>query len=469
MISAYTNDTICAIATATGRSAQAVIKVSGTNAISITNVIFKRNNDAKLTDLLPYQASYGWIIDPDTQEKIDDAVALVFKAPHSYTGEDVVEITVHGSRFILQTTLELLLNAGARLATGGEFTRRAFLNGKLDLSQAEAVTDLIASENRATLRMALTQVRGGFKDFIHTLREQLISFAAHLELELDFSEEEVEFVSRKDMLDACDDIKRKIDDLLSSYQQGKVIKEGIPVTLFGSTNAGKSTLLNALLQDERAIVSDIPGTTRDTIEDTLYIHDLQLRIIDTAGIRNSNDEIEQIGIRRSIKALKKASLIIWVIDPTQERGENIYRIYEALKKDKTTDAKVLPLVNKSDLTTASDTLLDTIQRLTQENPLCISAHNTTDLDSLKERIYASFDHLEVAPNQLILSNIRHANALSEATQYLTNTIESITSNSTPDIIAQELRAVISSLNSVTGEITSDSILHNIFSRFCIGK
>lgn len=459
------NDTICAIATPTGRSAVGVIKVSGPDALDVVGRIF----GTPIADKQGYTSVYGWVRDPETGERIDDAIATVFRTPHSYTGEDVVELSLHGSPLILSVVMELLTRSGARIAEPGEYTRRAFAAGKMDLSQAEAVADVIASTNRAALRMSLTQMRGHFRDKMQTLRDELIEFASLLELELDFSEEDVNFVSRKELQLRCTHICQEVETLRDSYRVSQVIKDGIPIAIVGRTNAGKSTLLNHLLREERAIVSDIHGTTRDTIEDTIYIQGMQFRIIDTAGIRQTNDQIENIGIQRAYAKVEEASLTLWLIDPTDDTvdpGE----VYHQLCKYTAAD-NIVPIINKSDI--ANPCQLQTsgilLQRLGYPSPLILSACTDEGSRSVQDLLLHRFSHLDVGENQLLVTNLRQAQALTDAANALHAVINGLSDGWYSDLIAQDLRTATHALSSVIGSVTTDDLLTSIFSNFCIGK
>ena len=462
------HDTICAIATPNGLGAQGTIKISGNNALSIAEkIFFPFKKDCAVMDLPPYSATYGWIKDSMDGNSIDDAMLLVMRAPHSYTGEDQVEITCHGSPFILSLVMKLLIQHGARLAEPGEFTRRAFMNGKMDLSQAESVADLIASTNQAALRLSLTQMKGLFRKKIEGLREQLIHFASLIELELDFSEEDVEFVSRDELQEKCAIIIDEVGKLADSYETSQVIKHGIPIAIVGSTNAGKSTLLNGLLQEEKAIVSDIHGTTRDVIEDTLFIEGQQFRIIDTAGIRQTDDQIENIGIERALSRASNAEHILWMIDATEDVC-NLNDLYQILSPY---SEKITPVVNKIDI--ASGENISAIkQRLSKwgfEKVLTISANTTTGIDAVRTLLHNHFKHITVANDQIMVTNLRQAEALRKARESLQCVSQGISLGLTGDLIAQDLRSAISSLGEVTGSITTDDLLQNIFSHFCIGK
>lgn len=461
-------DTICAIATPNGLGAQGTIKISGQEALSIAaQVFYPAKKEISIKDLPPYSTTYGWIKEAQEGEIIDDAILLVMRAPHSYTGEDQIEITCHGSPFILSSVLKALINHGARLAEPGEFTRRAFMNGKMDLSQAESVADIIASTNKAALRLSLTQMRGGFRKKIEDLREQLIRFASLIELELDFSEEDVEFVSREELQERCTLIIKEVSELADSYETSQVIKNGIPIAIVGSTNAGKSTLLNGLLQEDKAIVSDIHGTTRDIIEDTLFIEGQLFRIIDTAGIRQTDDEIENIGIERALSKARQADHILWMIDPTEDR-DNLEGLFSTLSPfaEKTT-----PIINKTDISSGKQisTILNWLTSCGFNNALSISANTPAGISKVRQHLHNLFQHITVANDQIMVTNIRQAEALQKASNALQNVSNGISLGLSEDLIAQDLRSAISALGEVTGSITTDDLLTSIFSHFCIGK
>lgn len=422
--------TICAISTAKG-GAIGVVRTSGPEAVEITDKIFKGRKS--LIDAHPYSIHFGEI--NDGKETVDEVLVTVFRAPHSYTGEDATEISCHGSDYILQRVTELLLRGGCDMARPGEFTQRAFLNGKLDLSQAEAVADLIASQNAAAHRIAMQQMRGGFSKKLAQLRDRLLNMTSLLELELDFSEEDVEFADRTQLLDLANDISKEIKKLTDSFQMGNAIKNGVPVAIIGAPNVGKSTLLNALLGDERAIVSDIKGTTRDVIEDTTTIGDITFRFIDTAGIRQTDDTIEKMGIERSMKAAEKAQIIILLTEPGVEFP----------KIEPRDDQKVIKITNK-----------------TQD----FQALNNVGINRLEEQLVASVSN---ADSDILVTNLRHYEALSNAGRFIQQAIDSMHSGQSGDIISEDLRMCLSHLGEILGQITSDEVLHNIFSHFCIGK
>lgn len=469
----FSNDTICAQATAQG-GAISIIRVSGNRAIEITSSIFSKD----LTKAKGYSLHYGNIIQLTNSEIqksasytpniIDDVIVSVFRAPHSYTGEDSTEISCHGSRYIVQKIMENLIAAGARLATPGEFTKRAFLAGKMDLSQAEAVADLIASSNEATHRMAISQMRGGFSHELDELREQLLHITSLLELELDFSDhDDIEFANRTELTQLIDSLYRHIQQLTDSFRTGNALKTGIPVAIIGAPNVGKSTLMNALVHEERAIVSDIQGTTRDLIEDTIQIDGITFRFIDTAGIRKTNDRIEQMGIERSIQAAKKADIIILLTEPNQNFPD--IRIPHS---PETPDLPiVLRVINKSDLIMPDSSFLYHRQQPKQD--IHISSMTGAGMPILQKALTEAANRILSYTNEgdhTIVTNLRHYEALHHALEAVSRVKHALADNIPGDLIAEDLRQCLHHLAEITGgEITSDSILSNIFKNFCIGK
>lgn len=445
--------TICAISTAQG-GAIGVVRVSGTQAIAIADSIFKGRR--RLTDVPAYSICHGQIMDGSAA--IDDVLVSIFLAPNSYTGEDSVEISCHGSQYILNKVVQLLIDNGCRQAEPGEFTKRAFLNGKMDLSQAEAVADLIASANKASHDIALSQLRGNFSTELATLREQLLKIASLIELELDFSEEDVSFADRTQLLAIATQIKERITTLLHSFSTGKALKDGIPVVIVGKTNVGKSTLLNRLLHDDKAIVSDVHGTTRDSIEDTTTINGVTFRFIDTAGLRETDDIVENIGIERTHQKISQAQIVLWLIDSTPSDEE-----VEAMQTE-CQAKKLLMVFNKFDLQTSKPQDLKTLQ------PQYISAKFDKDLASLEEAIYDVADIPEINENSIIVTNTRHYEALTHSLESIDALIEGLTTDIPTDLMAEDLRATLHSLAEITGgEITTNEILSSIFSHFCVGK
>lgn len=451
--------TICALATAPG-GALGIIRISGPQALEILSRVFTKN----LTEADGNTIHYGHI--KDGEVVVDEVLVSVFRAPHSYTGEESAEITCHGSRYILNKVLALLIENGCRQAGPGEFTQRAYLNGKMDLSQAEAVADLIASSNKATHQMAMSQLRGHFSSQLAMLREQLLKLTSLLELELDFSDhEDLEFADRSELLELTKTIDNHITRLARSFETGQALKQGIPVAIVGKTNVGKSTLLNALLKDDRAIVSDIHGTTRDTIEDTIDINGITFRFIDTAGIRQTSDEVEQIGIERTYAAIEKARIVLWIIDtnPTaeeiqemQERCSNKSLIIINNKIDKQTDISI------KELSTRLSTL-----RL---HLLSISAKFGTNLSDLESALYQAADIPSIQENDIIVSNARHYDALTRAHDHIQRVIDGLQIQLSGDLLSEDLRQALDTLAEITGgQITPNEVLGNIFTHFCVGK
>lgn len=457
------DDTICAIATAIG-GAIGVIRVSGAEAITDVQKIFS----ASLTEKKSHTLTYGNILDKNGNV-IDEVLVSIFRAPHSYTGENSVEISCHGSRYILQRILERLGETGCRQAAPGEFTKRAFLHGKMDLSQAEAVADLIASRTASSHRTALNQLRGGISNQLSILRGKLLKITSLLELELDFSEEDVTFANKDELYTLTRDINDEISRLLHSFQLGNALKNGIPVAIVGETNAGKSTLLNALLHEEKAIVSDIHGTTRDTIEDTVNINGVEFRFIDTAGIRRSEDKIEQLGILKTFQKLNQAELVLWVVDSTSS-DEHWEEIKSELSKH-CNGKRVFLLLNKCDLSESRLTA-DTIDTsgIPVEQILSISAKKGIGMDKLQELLVSIADIPDLSESDVIITNARHATALMKAQESLHRVQEGLDTGLSGDLIAEDLRQCLEYLGEITGQsITSDEVLGSIFKHFCVGK
>ena len=462
------NDTICAVATASG-GAIGIIRVSGTEAIRITDKIF-RPVDKHSTPLDKRDANtinFGFIRN-GKDEIIDEVLVSIFRAPHSYTGEDSVEISCHGSSYVLQQVMSLLIENGCRSAGPGEYTQRAFLNGKMDLSQAEAVADLIKSTSAATHRMAMNQMRGGFSHELSTLRDKLLKLTSLMELELDFSDhEELEFADRNELKQIALQVKSKISGLASSFNLGNAIKNGIPVAIIGETNAGKSTLLNTLVGEDRAIVSDIHGTTRDVIEDTVNINGTVFRFIDTAGIRDTTDTIERLGIDLTFKKINQADIIIWMVDAT-DKSDRIKEISEKLYplcKDK----QLIVAYNKTDIT--NQPVCTEIEKLPPHaHQIPISAKFGTNIDKLKQMLLTFANVPEISQSDIIITNTRHYEALIRSLEAVNRVIDGINENIPSDLVAQDLRECLSHLAEITGgEITSEETLQNIFKHFCIGK
>lgn len=450
-------DTIVALSTPPGVGAIGVIRLSGSQALDITNAVFKGTD---LTKVASHTIHFGTI--RDNEQIIDEVLVSVFIAPKSFTKENVVEISCHGSNYILKQVIQLLVRQGARLAKPGEFTQRAFLNGQFDLAQAEAVADLIASDSEASHQAALNQMRGGFSQEIRQLREQLVHFASMIELELDFGEEDVEFASRDELRKLVNELLMVINALISSFDLGNVIKNGVPTVIAGKPNAGKSTLLNALLNEEKAIVSDIPGTTRDFIEDEMIIEGVSFRFIDTAGIRETLDAVEKIGVERTHSKMKEASLILFMFDLANETSQEIHQQINRLEN---IGIPYLLVGNKID--TADPVMID---QLKDDNRwIFISASKKTHLSELKERIVEVIHLDNFKTGNTIVTNLRHYESLLNTKQSLLTVIESIDKQVTNDFVAMDIRQSLHHLGEITGEITTDDLLANIFSKFCIGK
>ena len=461
-------DTICAIATGRG-GAIGIIRVSGPQAVEITDKIFTPagRKDKPLACNAPYTITFGSITNAEG-ETVDEVLVSLFRAPHSYTGEDSTEISCHGSAYILQQVMQLLIATGCRTAEPGEFTRRAFLNGKMDLSQAEAVADLIASSSAATHRLAVNQMRGGFSRKLSLLRDKLLRLTSLLELELDFSDhEELEFADRAELQSTASQIETEISRLASSFSVGNAIKNGVPVAIVGETNAGKSTLLNALVGDDRAIVSDIHGTTRDVIEDTADIGGVTFRFIDTAGIRDTSDEIERLGIDRTYKKIGQAEIVILLIDATDNNAktEELAGKITPLCKGK----QLIMAYNKADI--APQTQAATTARLPEgARSISISAKQGTNLDSLRQMLVTAAGLPEISSADVVVTNARHYEALVSALEAIRRVRQGLADGLPADLVAQDLRDCLHSLAEIVGgEITSEETLQNIFKHFCVGK
>lgn len=463
-------DTICAAATAQGVGALGIIRISGEEAIFIVNKVFKGKNLSKVES---HTVHYGFIVNRNSklevqisqEEIIDEVMVSVFKAPKTFTAEDLVEISCHGSPYIQQQIIEVLIKNGARVAQPGEFTQRAFLNGRIDLSQAEAVADLISAENKASHKVALNQMRGGISSELKDLREELINFTALIELELDFSEEDVEFANREELRLLIQNLKIKIQNLVSTFEYGNAIKNGVPVAIIGKPNAGKSTLLNALLNEERAIVSDIAGTTRDTIEETITIDGITFRFIDTAGIRETEDKIEAIGVERAKEKVEQAKVVIHLYEDDVEILKELKDILE--------DKIVFNLLSKIDKE-GHDRELD-IESLEREHPnyrhFGLSVKKNINLDRLKQELVEQLrSAIGVDENSVIITNLRHKEALQNALETLQNVETGMNIGLTGDLLAFHLRETLTHIGSITGQIDVDKdILGTIFGKFCIGK
>lgn len=470
---------ICALATPAG-GAIGIIRLSGNNAITLTDKIFQSANGKSLEEAKPYTLHYGEIKDKDGNT-IDDVLVSVFRAPHSYTGENSTEISCHGSRYILQQVLHRFTEVGCRQAEPGEYTRRAYLNGKMDLSQAEAVADLIASTNKATHKMALSQLKGHFSNELSLLREKLLKMTSLLELELDFSDhEELEFADRSELQALAEEINHKITTLAHSFETGNALKQGVAVAIVGKTNVGKSTLLNRLLHEEKAIVSDIHGTTRDVIEDTTLIDGITFRFIDTAGIRKTDDVVENIGIERTFQKMEEAKIVIWLLDEQPSASE-----IEEMKL-KNQGKKLLVVFNKMDKlafdkfthscgsdsseSEASEGESSEGESSEAESPLFISARTGENVSSLEQALVKAADIPEITENDVIITSARHYEALLRAHDSLSRVLESMEMGMSGDIIAEDLKMVLEELGEITGgQISSQETLNNIFKHFCIGK
>jgi len=451
-----TEDTIVALATSSGTNgAIAVIRVSGQNAIKITNEIFKGKN---LLQQASHTIHFGTI--RDGEEIIDEVLVSLFVAPNSYTRENSVEISTHNSKYIIERVVNLLIKKGARAARPGEFTLRAFLNGGMDLSQAEAVADLIASNSAASHQVAMQQMRGGFSNQLKSLREDLIHFASLIELELDFSEEDVEFANRDQLKNLINKIQVIVQKLVQSFEQGNVLKNGVPVVIAGKPNVGKSTLLNAFLNEERAIVSDIAGTTRDTIEDEINIHGVTFRFIDTAGIRETADVIEAKGVERTREKMKQARLIIYLFDPTQDKVEEVQAQLPEIER---LQIPFVTIINKSDLLSEAQKEVYNVL-----NPLYISAKEQIGVEELKDELINRVHLGNLNTDDVMVTNIRHVEALQKTADSLERVIYGIDNPVTSDFLAMDIRQAFYHLGEITGSVSTDDLLDNIFSKFCIG-
>ncbi len=451
------NDTIIALATPQGVGAIGVIRLSGPEAISMTNQVFKGKDLEKQES---HTIHFGTI--RDGSEIIDEVLISIFIAPKSYTKENVIEISCHGSNFILQRIIKLFLKHGARLALPGEFTKRAFINGQFDLAQAEAVADLIHSDNESSHMAAMNQMRGGFSQKISALRQELIHFASMIELELDFAEEDVEFASREQLTSLVNKIMQVVHTLIESFSLGNVIKNGVPTVIAGKPNAGKSTLLNTLLNEEKAIVSDIPGTTRDFIEDEIHLEGVSFRFIDTAGIREAKDKIEAIGVERTKEKMRQASLIIYLFDLSEESVSDIAKEVNVLENLGIPFIKVGNKVDK-----VSDEKLNDFKQI--EELVMISAGNKEHIEELKQKIVAKVNLEGFKTGNTIVTNLRHYESLVNTEKSLEDVLKGIDAQISNDLLALDIRQALHHLGEITGDITTDDLLGNIFSKFCIGK
>lgn len=460
------NNIIAAISTPAGIGGIAIIRLSGNGCIELVDAVFKSFKAKKLAEAKAYTVHFGSIIKENVV--LDDVLVGVFRNPHSFTGEDIIEISCHGSIYIQQNILQLLISKGASLAQPGEFTQRAFLNGKMDLSQAESVADLIASSSAATHRLAMNQMRGGFSYKLIELRTELLNFTSLIELELDFSEEDVEFANRDHLKEAAHQIESHIKKLADSFSIGNAVKSGIPVAIIGETNAGKSTLLNLLLHEEKAIVSDIHGTTRDVIEDTINIQGLTFRLIDTAGIRDTHDEIESLGIERTFKKIEQANIVLWVAD-CETINEHIEELSQKILPV-VGDRKLVLVFNKVDIISAErkaekeKLLLDKIPER-----VFISAKYEQGTNQLEDLLVKTANIPEISEQDIIVTNVRHYEALQNALVAIKRVSEGLELKISGDFLSQDIRECMYYLGEITGQISTDEILGNIFSKFCIGK
>ena len=455
--SLISQDTIIALATSpAANGAIAVIRLSGSQAIQLVNEVFKGKD---LNKQESHTIHFGTIRDGD--QIIDEVLVSLFKGPNSYTKENVVEISTHNSKYIIERVIGLLIKKGARAAKAGEFTLRAFLNGGMDLSQAEAVADLIASNSAASHQIAMQQMRGGFSNQLQKLREDLVHFASLIELELDFAEEDVEFANRGQLRSLIQQIHSVIAKLIRSFEQGNVLKNGVPVVIAGKPNVGKSTLLNALLNEERAIVSDIAGTTRDTIEDEINIHGVTFRFIDTAGIRDTEDVIEAKGVERTREKMKQARLIIYLFDPTQDQISDIQQQIDDVQG---LNIPFVTIINKSDLLTEAQKVEFAVL-----NPIYISAKQGLGIEELKDELLNQVNLSNINTEDVMITNIRHVEALQHTQEALEKVLYGIDNPITSDFLAMDIRQALQYLGEITGTVTTDDLLENIFSKFCIGK
>lgn len=459
-------DTIVALATPAGAGAIAVIRLSGSKTFEIAEKIFKskKNNLKKVSSLKSHTVHFGVIYDGN--HVVDEVLLSVFRIPNSYTGEDVVEISCHGSTYIQQRIIQLAIKYGARMARQGEFTLRAFLNGKMDLSQAEAVADIVSGNSEGAHRLAMQQMRGGYSEDISKMRNELIHLASLIELELDFSEEDVEFANREQLKVFVSNLKSQISNLISSFEYGNAIREGIPVVIAGKPNVGKSTLLNALLNEERAIVSPVAGTTRDTVEEEITLSGIRFRFIDTAGLRSTTDAIESIGVSRTMEKISSSPVMIYLFDVNETSLAMLDKELTDLKVNSgEKDFKIVLAGNKTDLSAE--------ERLKKEfngtDIIFISAKHKTNINTLKEKLLSKTNRGEELQNNFIVTNARHVAAFENANRSLENALEGLNKKLSGDLLAPHLRSALQHLGEVTGEVTTDDLLENIFSRFCIGK
>jgi len=480
------NTTICACATGNCSGAIAVVRMSGPDTIEILSKVFKPKKDVDLMSVPGYSLLYGEVSRPDGT-LLDDVLVSIFRAPHSYTGEDSAEISCHGSNYIVREMLTMLTDNGAKYAAGGDFTKRAFLNGKMDLAQAEAVCDLISSETEAAHNVAMQQMRGGFSKELENMRTELLQIVSLLELELDFSEEEVQFADRKEVQKLLDDSCSQINSLISSFKLGNAIKSGVPVAIVGATNTGKSTLLNALLREDRAIVSSIAGTTRDTIEDVMNLEGILFRFIDTAGIRSAMEPIEMMGIERTFYKIRQASIVLMMLDSTNQDGfqESISALSKKINNSEQTlfillnkcdKSSILPNAEDADNDTArNNDLVDKVRTMASNAGLSpaailpISAKQKLGLDVLESMLVSSQKNISAPGDMVLVSNMRHYSALKDAYNALLRANVALGENVATDLVAQDIREALYSIGTIVGAVSTDEILGNIFKNFCIGK
>lgn len=464
-------DTICAPATVPGTGAIAIIRMSGKDSFRIADKVVSCKGST-ISETEGYKLRYGVALEADGTD-LDTVLVSVFRSPHSYTGEDSVEISSHSSKYVVERLLQRLVDSGARMAGPGEFTQRAFVNGKMDLAQAEAVADVISSQNAAAHRVAYSQLKGGFSKELKTLRDELLKMTSLLELELDFSEEDVEFASRRELSALLDGALRHIHSLTDSFRYGNALRNGVPVAIVGAVNAGKSTLLNALVGDDRAIVSDIAGTTRDTVEETMTIDGTLFRFIDTAGLRTTQDEVEKIGISRSYKKMSEAEIVLALLDVNVPEEENEHSISDIVNNLDVKSQKLIVLLNKVDVlgsninvSLLNNTVSSPDEKVTK---LYISAKTGFGLDTLRTLLSDSPKTTTLDSGQTIVTNLRHYQSLMSAAASLEKVRSSLTTSQTPDLLSEDLRQALHHLSSIFGEVTPDEVLGNIFERFCIGK
>ena len=464
-------DTICAPATVPGTGAIAIIRMSGKDSFRIADKVVSCKGST-ISETEGYKLRYGVALEADGTD-LDTVLVSVFRSPHSYTGEDSVEISCHSSKYVVERLLQRLVDSGARPAGPGEFTQRAFVNGKMDLAQAEAVADVISSQNAAAHRVAYSQLKGGFSKELKSLRDELLKMTSLLELELDFSEEDVEFASRRELSALLDGALRHIHSLTDSFRYGNALRNGVPVAIVGAVNAGKSTLLNALVGDDRAIVSDIAGTTRDTVEETMAIDGTLFRFIDTAGLRTTQDEVEKIGISRSYKKMSEAEIVLALLDVTVPDEENEHSISDIVNNLDVKSQKLIVLLNKVDVlgsninvSLLNNTVSSPDEKVTK---LYISAKTGFGLDTLRTLLSDSQKTATLDSGQTIVTNLRHYQSLMSAAASLEKVISSLATSQTPDLLSEDLRQALHHLSSILGEVTPDEVLGNIFERFCIGK